>query len=321
MTLKKTSGNVFGMLKTERKYLSEYNLKINSVLRFLQLNTVKHYLQNFSCYLSWRWIQIYRQFKRGKYPDFLIIGAPKTGTTSLWAHLKQHPEIEMSPNFTPLDISDKQVKEVNFFNNCQYHRKKKNINWYRKLFNVNNKMQGEATVLYIHFPQIIHGYMPYIKAIYSLRNPIYRAFSAYNHAIQAPMHLRKQWLCEPNGTFKENILTALEMGGFAARQLGAGLYIKHIKKWLEYFSKNQLLILIAEQMQKDMPGTYEKICNFLNVSHYNFKFQMDINKQNYEQLIDKEAISLLTEYYKKSNEELYDFLGYRIAEWENTQYL
>ena len=92
--------------------------------------------------------QIRSWFFAGKLPDFLVIGVKKGGTTSLWEHLRKHPDIEMSPNFiSKFKAGGLNKKEVEFFDNIGNWIK--GINWYKSLFNNNGKLQGEATPDYI----------------------------------------------------------------------------------------------------------------------------------------------------------------------------
>ncbi len=123
---------------------------------------------------------------KGKLPDFLIIGVQKGGTTSLWYHLKEHPQIQMSPNFIGKNSIGKiNTKEVHFFDNPKQWGK--GISWYKSLFNENSQLQGEATPDYVsdfNAHERMYKDVPNAKLIVILRNPIDRAYSAYNHQIQ-----------------------------------------------------------------------------------------------------------------------------------------
>lgn len=111
-------------------------------------------------------------------PNFLLIGAMKAGTTSLYRYLKRHPQIFMSPvkepNFFALEgqvLTDPRVTVTH-------------IDDYRALFaNVTDEVAvGEASVRYLYTPKAaerIQHYIPDAKLIAVLRNPVERAFSAY----------------------------------------------------------------------------------------------------------------------------------------------
>ena len=75
-------------------------------------------------------------------PNFILIGAARSGTTSLHKYLESHPEIFMS-----------EIKEINFFSNERYW--KKGINWYEAHFNkAKGKAIGEASTSYTNYPLI-----------------------------------------------------------------------------------------------------------------------------------------------------------------------
>jgi hypothetical protein len=114
--------------------------------------------------------------KREKMPDFLIVGAAKAGTTSLYNYLIQHPKIDGAVR-----------KEVHYFDR-DYD---KTIDYYRSCFpslsQPNDHITGEATPYYLfhpYAPERIHKTMPFTKIIILLRNPIDRAYSHYNFTVR-----------------------------------------------------------------------------------------------------------------------------------------
>jgi len=124
-------------------------------------------------------------------PNFLIIGAPKSGTTSIYQYLAEHPEVFMSP-----------VKEPHFFafegqtlsfrgpgDDREFGRYVTTIEEYQNLFqNVSDeKAIGEATPSYLSIqsaPGCIQKYVPGVKMIAILRNPVDRAFSNFVFMVQ-----------------------------------------------------------------------------------------------------------------------------------------
>ena len=120
-----------------------------------------------------------------KKPNFIIIGAMKAATTSLYTYLKQHPDIFIT-----------KVKEPMFFNNCNQEKdykiigsKSKKVNTlegYLSLFNdvKNEKAIGEASPAYIYnekAPSLISNILPKVKIIAILRHPTDRAYSNFLH--------------------------------------------------------------------------------------------------------------------------------------------
>ena len=106
-------------------------------------------------------------------PDYLIIGAQKCGTGSLYRYLNQHPRIKSGI-----------TKEVRFFD--KYYNR--GINWYRVFFPFKDLLgrkylTGDATPRYLdhpHAPKRVKEIIPNVKFIVLLRNPIDRAYSMYN---------------------------------------------------------------------------------------------------------------------------------------------
>lgn len=184
-------------------------------------------------------------------PTFLIIGSQKAGTTSLYHVFKKHPQIFMS-----------ETKEINFF--FHEHLYKRGIDFYKKYFeNIKKNIDavGEASPGYIchsQAPSRIRKYLPYIKLILTVRNPIERAYSQY-------WDNRKK--LEETLTFKETLAVALsdfyEPGklGYFSR----GVYIYYIKKYLEYFDRKQLLILVFDDIISHPLSFYKKCFQFLDV--------------------------------------------------------
>jgi|SRR5690242_3518862 len=107
-------------------------------------------------------------------PHFLIIGAQRCGTTSLFEYLARHP-----------DVAPPSAKELHFFDS-EYH---KGDAWYRERFPSlrNGFITGEATPYYIfhpHTPTRVRDWNSKVKLIVLLRNPVDRAYSHYHHEVR-----------------------------------------------------------------------------------------------------------------------------------------
>ena len=188
-------------------------------------------------------------------PNFIICGTQKGGTTSLYYYLREHPQI-----FLP------SKKEIHFFD-LNY---KKGIDWYKRHFrgarNSNIKAIGEVTPSYMYLeevPERIHEILPDVKLIFILRNPIDRAYSHYWHEVA----LGYEWL-----PFEEAIKAEeerLTRGDIISRlhysYLDRGKYIEQIRRFRKYFSKEQMLILITEELKSNPEKTMRRIFEFLQV--------------------------------------------------------
>ena len=105
-------------------------------------------------------------------PDFLIVGAQKCGTTTLYDILNNHPEVNMS-----------KIKEVNYFTMLKDHNK--GLEYYSNFFNkktTKHRITGEASPGYmshLHIQKLIKDNLGEVKIVMILRNPIKRAYSQY----------------------------------------------------------------------------------------------------------------------------------------------
>lgn len=204
-------------------------------------------------------------------PNFLIIGAAKSGTTTLYDWLTQHPQVYMSP-----------VKETNFFalENAQldfpqgtihqgYLKNfKTTITDYKDQFTaVSNEVAiGEASPSYLYYPEAsakIKSYIPDAKLIAILRNPYERAYSNFVH------HLRDK--LETTTDFAQ----ALEMEkeriennwwwGF--HYLNAGFYTVQLKRYLEKFDAEQIKIYLFEDLKNNPDKTLKDVFQFLEIDN------------------------------------------------------
>ncbi len=236
-----------------------------------------------------------------KLPDFIIIGAQKGGTTSLFYYLNQHPELALARR-----------KEVYFFN-LNYE---KGINWYKSFFpfRSNKKISGEATPSYLFYPKTakrIKSALPDVKLIVLLRNPIDRAYSGY------AMGLKRN--TEQN-TFEvaiEQELAALEKhndpNNYSHERhnqfyLERGKYYSQLRPWLEEFKREQFLFIKSENFFHDPKNELEKVYEFLEISTI---FPDDLSQRNpgkYDK-ISPNTVKRLEDYFEKENEQLVVLLG------------
>lgn len=122
----------------------------------------------------------------------MIIGSPKSGTTSLYKYLAQHPEIDFSDRKEPKYFCWKD-QDINFYGNERVIGQIKestvqDLKSYLMLFeNKKAKFLGEASADYFHSkiaPKNIYGFNPEMKLIVILRNPVERAYSDWRHNVR-----------------------------------------------------------------------------------------------------------------------------------------
>lgn len=252
-------------------------------------------------------------------PNFLVIGAPKAGTTTLNDALDQHPEIYMSP-----------VKEAGFFwaygQQIDFrapggvnlrNRLVTDLSEYQELFKnvAGQKAIGEASVRYLASPQapgLIRQFIPGARLIASLRQPADRAFSEFSHQLRDGI--------EPCKSFAEAIQQ--ERRGerdhwIACRYLHLGFYARSLKRYLEFFDRKQLHISLLEDLQANPQGLMQELFQFLEVDD---SFTPDLShKHNVSGVIRNPALRYLWTRSKNLRAGLRRFLppGFRHAasEW------
>ena len=197
-------------------------------------------------------------------PNLLIVGAAKSGTTSLHNYLKQHPEIFMSKHKEPHFLINKEIGEN------RIPKAVKKLNEYSSLFDGSDtfKYKGESSAMYLQFPNItiknIKKYLEKdIKIIIMLRNPIDRAFSGYQHVkrfnIDEELTFEQALeVCEDR-YFKQTSLTP------ATRYIHIGMYYDFVKKFMHSFS-DQIHVIIYDDFIADTQNELSKVFSFLKVN-------------------------------------------------------
>jgi len=195
-------------------------------------------------------------------PNFLVVGAAKSGTTSLYAYLAQHPDVYLCPVKEPCFFSDGNPRLVR-------------TNWeYEALFDTrtSEKAVGEASASYLYDPEApkkINALINGVKIIIILRNPINRAYSQWG---QIFYQLGYEKL-----SFEEALLvedTRISLGKFNEdspfyygfyHYFHMGLYYEQVKRYFDTFNRERVQIHIFEEFIKDPEKTCKEIFSFIGV--------------------------------------------------------
>jgi len=214
--------------------------------------------------------------------DFFIVGAPKSGTTSLYHYLSEHPQVEMSSQKEPDYFSDKAIHEQGM-----YYAKNRvdTLDKYESLFvQKESVVYGEASVSYLFYENVaedIKKYNPNAKIIIMLRNPIERAFSHY---------LMDYRLGLISDSF-ENVLAKISKHKnahlFYQQYIEVSKYAKQIQRYLDFFKKENILFIDYEDFKKNVSKTVDQVYNFLNIST---EFVADINTKHNTFIMPKNKI-------------------------------
>jgi len=179
-------------------------------------------------------------------PNFLVIGAPRSGTSWIHDNLRRHPQV-----FLP------KTKELHYFDR-DYER---GIDYYEAQFVdwAGQHSVGEVTPGYLsgvffpdrNIPQLIRSHLPNVKLVAVLRNPVERAYSHYWHNVaQDARNL--------DLTFEQKLQQRPQI-------LREGFYFEHLSRYLSLFPRRQMLLLLYDDLEKDPSGFLRQIYEFLGI--------------------------------------------------------
>ena len=233
-------------------------------------------------------------------PDFLIIGTQKAGTTALMLNLARHPDVFMAGRHG-------KPGELQFFNAYW----KNGEDWYRQHFIHPELIQGEKTPDYLanHPAQLrMAGLVPHAKLIVSLRNPVDRAYSAWNHFNKDVHAESKGWERVP---FEQAVHGT---SGIFRHLLTYGRYAEHLRHLLRLYPRDRIHIIIAERMRLNPDAVFANLLDFLEISPATATFTNDY-AQGYDEPMDTRIRATLFEAFANLNDELFHLLGFAIPEW------
>lgn len=216
-------------------------------------------------------------------PNFIVGGAIKGGTTSLNYYLKQHPDVFMSP-----------FKEPRFFaydphnaGHIDGHGLRfpiKTLEEYAALFEGSDgyKAVGETSPHYLRSdtaPRLIKETIPQVRLIFSLRDPVKRAYSSYWHRVRLGLEDRPADV-------------VLQPGDQAVEH---GLYHAWLTCWYEYFDSTHIKIVLFDDLVRDALSVFADICRFLEV---NDTFVPDLTVKNKGGMMKNQRIGRIYEQIK-----------------------
>ena len=180
-------------------------------------------------------------------PNFLIIGAAKGGTTSLYNYLRQHPDIYMSP-----------MKEPNYFTDEDQLFGKRSVrarSEYERLFaEVNGERAiGEATPRYLNAiggVRRIHADLPGVRLIATLRQPAERGFSAYQARFTDSSEFAP-------------VEEVMQPGNY---QYESGLYHAKLQRYFDTFPREQIKVILFDDLIAKPEETVRSLFEFLGVA-------------------------------------------------------
>jgi hypothetical protein len=245
-------------------------------------------------------------FGLGALPNTLLIGAQKSGTTSLFHYLEQHPQICASRS-----------KEPQYFDS-QYHRGEK---WYRAHF---RPRRGETvrieasphSLFHPLSPRRVQAAIPGARLIVLLRNPIDRAYSHYHESVSQsaePLSFRDALAAEParladwyEKVERGEARDSPELRDFS--YVTRGLYAAQIARWLMPFRREQFLFLRSEEMFEAPQPTLDRVYDSLGIDSIAIGDSRPRRQRRYPPM-EADIRSALELTFEASNEELDSLTG------------
>lgn len=203
-----------------------------------------------------------------KMPNFLIIGAPKSGTTALYNYLGEHPQIYFPEKKEPHFFSfEGRTQGFNGPGQSDFMKRRvtKLEDYYQIFEGVNNEIAiGEASTSYLYIPEAverIYNYIPEVKIIAILRNPVDRAFSHYLH------HWRnggEVYVSFYEALQQEEIRQQNNWSPFWQYK-GIGCYYTHLKPYYDRFEAKQIKVYLYDDFDQDPLRIVQDIFSFVGV--------------------------------------------------------
>lgn len=252
-------------------------------------------------------------------PDFVVIGAQKCGTSSLYNYLAQHPDL--MPSFK---------KEIHYFDNGlergQDHYSKGEL-WYRAHFPLatprnRRRLTFEASPMYCFHPEVpgrIAALNPAMKLIFMVRDPVTRAVSHYYHEVG-------------NGCESLDFAAAIES---EAERTGAaiaagdyldpefthhtysarGLYAEQLERYLALFPRDQVMVIDSAEFFADTDATLRRLFAFLGVDvDVDITDLTPVNVSRQRKQVDPVALNQLRQFFAAPNRRFFDLVG-REFDW------
>jgi hypothetical protein len=238
-------------------------------------------------------------------PSFMIIGAQKAGTTSMFDYLTGHPQV-LKPWFKETDFFSRRRM---FSSLTQY-----TLAQYLVLFPLKWSaarhtarlgkpvITGEASQ-YLSYPEVperIRKMLPDTKFIVLLRDPVDRAYSHYS------MRKRYGWEKQSfeEAFHRENVEMGMsETSSYKYR----GLYATHLERWFESFPRDRFLIIECNEIWADKNRAYDRICDFLGIDHFHPASSIRSNLGGYQNP-EPGDLELWRDFFRPHNRRLNELL-------------
>ena len=202
-----------------------------------------------------------------KFPNFLVIGAAKSGTYTLNEYFAGHPQVFMCPNKEPHFFAfGHESLNIKPGAGGPVHDCVRSIDEYLRLFADAGdvRMAGECSVSYLYWPgtaERIHQFNPDMRLIVSLRHPVGRAYSSFNYAksygIEPLQSLSEGFQAEPERIAQNQSLLL--------RYRDLGMYAAQLERYYKIFPRDQIKVILFEELTNNPVDTVRGLFEFIGV--------------------------------------------------------
>ena len=255
-------------------------------------------------------------------PDFLVIGAQRSGTSSLYKYLGAHPSIIPSLR-----------KEIEYFS-TEYGRGEA---WYRAHFPLELRrswsklVRGQRPLTFEATPDYLldhraaaraHAAVPNAKIIVLLRNPVERAHSNYFHnlrygmeslSFEEALEAEAERLAGERDRMEDSDYRALPLRRYS--YVERGMYAEQLRPWLDRFG-DQVLVMPSEGLFRDPSGRLADLYAFLGVDPSNqreFRNYSYTSKPQPKEQLDPKTRDWLQQQFEAPNNDLFELLGWDLG--------
>jgi hypothetical protein len=258
--------------------------------------------------------------RRHLLPDFIIIGAARSGTTHLLGQLNAHPNVLAGP------------RETHFFDS---HRYTYGVPWYRLRFPDNAARRrayaqglhpvvtGESSPSYLSHPnapaRVARG-VPEVRLLVLLRDPAARAASHWAWCLRQ---------CGETRSFREAVEAEIGPPGDTAgiripphKRVGdplvvrRGIYQPQLERWQMHFPRDRVMVIQSERWFRDPAGIMAGVCDFLELPRLERLPRVMRNRNKPHEPYDADVLARLRAFYRPYNEELADYLDMDL-DWDD----
>jgi hypothetical protein len=244
----------------------------------------------------------------------LIIGAARSGTTSLYSALQSHPDVYLPRNKRPEPHFF--LKESEFTKGLGYYEQRYFSEWHGQ------RAVGEASTSYLYGPDVprrIDKALPGAKVICVLRDPVERAFSGYWHTVRSGLEALSFDEALAMEESRKQQLAGTAMGEIAPfAYVERGLYHQQLTRWFDVFDRNRVCVVLFEELVSHPSSVLTAIADFLGVDRNAFAAP-SLGKENTsvpgDASMSAETRRALVERFRGDIRALETLLGRDLSDW------